>query len=165
MCIRDRSNGERYEGEFLEDYLTGEGTMTYLDDSRYVGNFKNNFRNGYGELTSKLGGTFKGFYRNDQRHGYGIRLTIEDEVVLERWLNGVLNDSSFLDIKEECEALHEGRKWLVSAENCVNGFAHGHSAMVDSELRVLVPNAFLVLGRLVEGEVLYLRSSRGYEIE
>ena len=77
----------------------------------------------------------------------------------------MLDDSRFLERRGECEALHEGRQWLVAAKNCVNGFAHGQSSMVDSELLVLVPDAFLGLGRLVEGEVLYLRSSLGYEIE
>ena len=106
-----------------------------------------------------------GVYRNDKRLGYVIRLITKDKVVLEHWLNGVLDDSEFLNSREECQALLDGRTWLVSVNNCVNGFAHGPSSMVDGELRVLVPDALLILGRLVEGEVLYLRSSRGYEIE
>ena len=56
--------------------------------------------------------------------------------------------------------LHEGLNWLVAAENCIDGFAHGQSAMVDEKLLVLVPEAFLVLGRLVEGEALNLSASQ-----
>ena len=68
-----------------DDNMSGKGTMVYLDESRYVGNFENNLRSGYGELFSTLGGALKGFYRNDQPEGYGVRLTIEDEVILEYW--------------------------------------------------------------------------------
>ena len=61
--------------------------------------------------------------------------------------------------------LHEGRSWFVFAENCIDGFAHGQSALVDEELRVLVPEAFLVLGRLVEGEILNLSPSQSDQSE
>ena len=40
------ANGERYEGWFLDDYMSGKGTMVYLDESRYVGNFEKNLRSG-----------------------------------------------------------------------------------------------------------------------
>ena len=59
---------------------------------------------------------------------------------------------------------HEGRNWFVGAENCIDGFAHGQSAIVDEELRVLVPEAFLVLGRLVEGEILNLIPSQAIRV-
>ena len=159
------ANGERYEGWFLDDYMSGKGTMVYLDESRYVGNFEKNLRSGYGELFSTLGGAFKGFYRNDQPEGYGVRLTIEEEVILEYWVDGGLDKSRALGVKEECKVLHEGRNWFVVAENCIDGFAHGQSAMVDKELRVLVPEAFLVLGRLVEGEILNLSPSQSDQSE
>ena len=106
-----------------------------------------------------------GFYRNDQPEGYGVRLTIEEEVILEYWVDGGLDKSRALDVKEECKVLHEGRNWFVVAENCIDGFAHGQSAMVDEELRVLVPEAFLVLGRLVEGEILNLSPSQSDQSE
>ena len=58
-----------------------------------------------------------------------MRLTIEEEVILEYWVDGGLEKSSALDLKEECKVLHEGRNWFVVAENCIDGFAHGQSAM------------------------------------
>ncbi len=33
-------NGDRYEGEFKEDFFDGEGVYTYADGTCYKGNFK-----------------------------------------------------------------------------------------------------------------------------
>lgn len=31
--------GEKYEGDFLDDHITGKGTLIYKDGSRYEGDF------------------------------------------------------------------------------------------------------------------------------
>ena len=42
------SDGRRYEGEFLEDEMSGEGKYTWPDGREYRGEFKSNKMNGQG---------------------------------------------------------------------------------------------------------------------
>ena len=146
------SNGERYEGQFFDDYMSGAGVHYYSDGSHYSGSFSDNRRNGYGVLLFSDGRRFKGSYLDDQKHGHGLAFSPESNASLEYWEKGVLRASKALVLREDCQVVHESKKWLVSGASCVNGLAHGRGDIVSIDHEKLFHNALLVLGRLVEGK-------------
>lgn len=69
------SNGDRYEGGFLNNYLHGKGTYYFLADNAfkgaiYEGEYWNGKRHGYGRLTFK-GETYVGEFQRNGFHGKG----------------------------------------------------------------------------------------------
>ena len=69
-----------YRGEFKDDEIEGEGTMTYTSDlgpyQQYTGQWRNGVFHGKGELafkkTHKIASTYKGSFQNGTMHGHGI---------------------------------------------------------------------------------------------
>ena len=43
-------NGDRYEGNFKDELLEGNGTYYWKNGDKYVGQLKNNQENGFGAL-------------------------------------------------------------------------------------------------------------------
>ena len=72
------SDGDKYQGNFLDGCKDGYGTYTSSDGSVYVGMFKDDQRHGKGELTHLKGTKFVGWWENGQPEGNG-KITIPDE--------------------------------------------------------------------------------------
>lgn len=65
-------SGERYNGEWKEDLMDGEGTYTWLDDTKYKGRFKQGMREGKnGEYDDPQGLKYKGEFFADKFYGFG----------------------------------------------------------------------------------------------
>jgi len=58
-----------------------------------------------------------------------------------------------------CRMTLDGREWMFSATTCINGLAHGHGPAVSLDAMLYVPNAHIVLGHLVEGDIRPLRAN------
>jgi TonB family protein len=67
MGVMTWSNGNRYEGEFLNNKWNGMGTNTLRDGSRYEGEFLNNKWNGKGVLIRPDGSREEGNFVNGVR--------------------------------------------------------------------------------------------------
>lgn len=53
ILIKNRKNGEFYEGEWDKDKINGTGTYTYSDKSTYTGGFEIGKKKGQGVLTKQ----------------------------------------------------------------------------------------------------------------
>ena len=61
------SNGDEYEGNFVDGKFDGTGTYTYAVGAVYEGNWKNSKKNGFGKFTGEDGIIFEGEYKDDSR--------------------------------------------------------------------------------------------------
>jgi hypothetical protein len=61
-----------YEGEFLDGKMHGKGVYKWPEGDMYTGNYVNNLREGYGEYTRENGKKYKGEYKAGKPHGKGI---------------------------------------------------------------------------------------------
>ena len=72
MFFPDR---KRYEGEFRDDHRTGHGVSTLLDGTRYEGEFTDGWLNGHGIATMADGSRYEGGFSHGKRNGHGIETT------------------------------------------------------------------------------------------
>lgn len=57
-------SGDRYEGDFLNDYRDGKGVQVSKDGSRYEGEFKQGKFHGKGKIVKSNGEMFDGYWEN-----------------------------------------------------------------------------------------------------
>ena len=57
--ILEKSNGQRYAGQWLDGNMNGKGIYNFEDGSEYIGEYRINQRNGYGELKLSNGVIYK----------------------------------------------------------------------------------------------------------
>lgn len=65
------ANGDVYEGEFADGFVSGEATATYANGATYVGGWQNGRYHGEGTFTFKSGMHYTGGYVNGLREGKG----------------------------------------------------------------------------------------------
>ena len=65
------SDGNKYEGEFVNNTFHGYGIYYFNNNKYYIGQWEDNEKNGYGELITddKI---FIGYYLKDKRDGFSI---------------------------------------------------------------------------------------------
>jgi len=59
----------RYEGEFVEGKMEGQGVYTFEDGGCFTGAFHNNKKDGKGCMVAKDGEEWEGTWVNDSRQG------------------------------------------------------------------------------------------------
>lgn len=62
--IKNWTDGGRYEGEFRDGRITGRGVFTLADGSRYEGEFRDGAANGAGNYMQPDGTTYSGTWTN-----------------------------------------------------------------------------------------------------
>ncbi len=70
-CVYTYANGDKYEGDFVGGKKHGTGKMTFADGSSYEGQFISDLRDGEGTQVYSDGSTYKGSFTKDLRNGYG----------------------------------------------------------------------------------------------
>jgi hypothetical protein len=81
------SNGDRYEGETLNNEPHGKGTLTGANaEYVYEGDFVLGKPTGKGKVTFKNGNVYEGDFLNNLFHGFGT-LTTHDGEYVGQWLN------------------------------------------------------------------------------
>ena len=70
------SNGDRYQGNFLDGRPHGSGVMNYADGKKYIGNWKRGLRDGLGWLYAADGATiYYGHWKGDEPSAMSIPRT------------------------------------------------------------------------------------------
>ena len=64
-------NGDRWEGDVLNDKPFGRGVYTWTNGNRYEGEIFVGFLEGHGVFTTPAGDRYEGEYRQGKRHGRG----------------------------------------------------------------------------------------------
>lgn len=85
-------NGERYEGYWRDDKAQGKGTLTYAHGDKFVGEWTQGKKHGHGELFYANKDHFVGEWKNDSATGYGV-LT---------YANGNRYEGNWLEDKVRC---------------------------------------------------------------
>ena len=62
---------ETYEGDWVEDQMTGYGVYIYSNGDRYEGQFSNGFHNGLGKYYFTDGSKYEGEWKDHKMHGSG----------------------------------------------------------------------------------------------
>ena len=69
-------NGEKYDGDFFNQTITGQGTYYYKDGKKFIGEWKDGEKDRDGcDYFSDEEIQFKGLQKNDKRCRLGILLT------------------------------------------------------------------------------------------
>ncbi|MBO5584337.1 MAG: OmpA family protein [Prevotella sp.] len=85
------ANGNKYVGEFCNGDITGKGKLWYADGSYVEGYFKSGRVSGKGRYHWANGGTYEGDFVNGAFHGKGIRT----------WTNGNRYEGDFKNDKQD----------------------------------------------------------------
>ena len=65
-------NGDKYEGQMLQEQMHGRGIFTCTQGYVYTGEFKHGKPNGIGKLVYDNGDKYEGSFLNDMLHGEGV---------------------------------------------------------------------------------------------
>ena len=145
-------SGQRYEGEFEAGLMNGQGEYLWPDGTRYRGTFARDRRSGLGISVDPDGATFTGYFQEGRRHGMGVEQRNKGPLLLQRWQEGVLQASQTIVIDPQCRAKDSDGAWMVKADGCINGLAHGDGYAVTLTGTHLVKAGRWILGRRVAGE-------------
>ena len=171
--------GSRYEGQVRAGRPHGEGEYTRPDGWTYRGELRRrqaprprgsdlaqreslhrrlrrDERNGLGYLYWRDGTLFRGHFSSGRPHGAGIKETPEGESFFEIWVEESLISSRSIQERPRCRMEHNGRPWMFDGTDCINGLAHGTGDAVQIDGSAWVEDADVVLGRLVDGDVVSL---------
>ncbi|KAA6336026.1 MAG: hypothetical protein EZS28_052912, partial [Streblomastix strix] len=78
----------RYDGDWVEDAMEGEGTFVWTGGAKYTGQFKNNKFNGNGTYTWPDGATYSGGWLDGKMHGKGQYKTEDGTTWQGQFYNG-----------------------------------------------------------------------------
>jgi hypothetical protein len=82
------TNGDRYEGGYLNNLRHGRGAYFYKSGNRFTGEYVNGEKT-YGTLVYSNGNTYVGDFKNDKKHGKGIMYFADGKVLNGYWENDV----------------------------------------------------------------------------
>jgi len=89
----DHRVGYKYEGEFKNGIMHGQGTFTWAGEwqgQQYVGEHKEGVANGQGTMTYKNGNVYNGEWKEDKRHGQGTLTQRNGNESVGEWKGGKL---------------------------------------------------------------------------
>ena len=64
-------NGDKYEGEFVDNIKEGKGIYYFNNGDKYEGEFFEDLKDGYGVYYYKNGDKYEGEYKEDKKDGHG----------------------------------------------------------------------------------------------
>lgn len=104
-----KTSFDSYEGNFIENQLTGIGFYTWANKDTYKGTFVNGKMDGEGIYRWKNGKTYEGQYLDGIKEGYGV-IRENNQIVFEgEFKNGVPNGRGFV--------IKNGKKVKITMEN------------------------------------------------
>ena len=81
-------NGDKYDGEFLDNVKEGKGVYSYCNGDIYEGDFFEDVKDGYGIYYYKNGERYEGEFMDDKKSGRGIYYYLEGEKYVGEFKNG-----------------------------------------------------------------------------
>lgn len=114
------SNGDKYEGNFIDSHLNGFGKYTDALGNVYTGNFKNDKFNGVGMFVRTDRTKYIGEFVDGKRNGLGTQWYSDSYKEKGKWENGrFIENAEFEDfvISEGYDFCVEFNKILLSAAN------------------------------------------------
>jgi hypothetical protein len=91
MVVKTYENGDKYDGDWVDEKKHGQGTLTYVDGGKYVGAWENNMRNGEGVNIWKNGDEYEGGWKNSKKHGQGRFTYANGGEYVGDWANDMKN--------------------------------------------------------------------------
>ena len=85
------SNGDYYDGEFVNGKKEGEGKLIYMNGNGYEGTFAAGRQNGKGKLTQIDGEIYDGEWKNGKMNGQGLRIHSNGDKYIGNHLNNARN--------------------------------------------------------------------------
>ena len=144
--------GQRYEGQFEAGLMDGLGEYRWPDGTSYKGMFALDRRSGLGVLIYPDASVFTGFFLEDRRHGMGVEQRNNSPLSLQRWQEDVLQESQAMVSDPQCRAEDADGAWMVKADDCINGLAHGDGYAVTLTGAYIVEAGRWILGQRIAGE-------------
>ena len=93
------ANGNQYEGTFLGGLPNGKGKLIQTDNDIYEGEWKNGKINGQGIRLHNNGDKYVGNHLNDVRSGKGLYLFVNGDSYNGNWVNGKANGKGILKFR------------------------------------------------------------------
>ena len=93
------ANGNQYEGSFLAGFPNGHGKLIQTDNDIYEGEWKNGKINGQGTRLHNNGDKYIGNHLNDVRSGKGLYLFVNGDSYNGYWVNGKANGKGVLKFR------------------------------------------------------------------
>ena len=90
----NKTNGDKYVGEFKKGKRHGNGTYYFNDGSKYIGEFINGLKDGQGTYNKTNGDKYVGEFKKGKRHGNGTYYFNDGEVKKGIWENQKLIKSN-----------------------------------------------------------------------
>ena len=92
---------KRYEGEWADDKIQGQGVMEYNDGSVYSGLWENGSRHGEGEMQYKNGDVYIGCWENDRRVGQGLTIFQNANEYEGVWKSDKMSEGTYTNKSED----------------------------------------------------------------
>ena len=102
---------ERYEGNWEDDAMCGEGVLTFPTGAVYKGSFRNNVFDGQGTYTFPDGSSYSGEWLNNKMHGHGVHTDVENRRAEGTFINGHLDTDLPVPSRKDADPdndLHSG---------------------------------------------------------
>ncbi|ORM40620.1 TFIIH basal transcription factor complex helicase repD subunit [Babesia sp. Xinjiang] len=81
------ADGAVYEGDWYNGKMHGSGQYTFPNGNRYDGEWVNDHKEGYGTLTYSSGEKYDGYWLNDKAHGTGSFIYPSNDKYVGEWEN------------------------------------------------------------------------------
>ena len=81
-------NGDKYEGDFVDNVKEGKGIYIYSNGDKYEGEFFGDEKDGYGIYYYKNGERYEGEFKEDKKHGHGIYYYLDGDRYEGEFKNG-----------------------------------------------------------------------------
>ncbi len=85
------SNGNRYIGQWANQYRQGKGKLAYHSGEEYIGHFHKSKFNGHGTMTFPDGSKYVGDWADDIQHGEGVYIYSNGDRYAGEFKRGKLN--------------------------------------------------------------------------